>query len=345
MCLLQIQLLGEPRLAGPGGAPIALPGPKQLGLLACLAAAPGRRRGRAALAQLLWDDAASTAAARHALRQCLLRLRTQLGAAAGAIGTDDADIWLEPGRAEIDLALLGAAEEDAAAVLDAAAAIRGGFCDGLDAGGRAFEAWLRAERSSCDRASARLLGRAARLLEERGAAEEAIAAARQRLDFAPFEDAAHADLIALCARLGQRQAAAEAHAACLCLYDRELGVAPGPEVAAALRVPAAPRPPLARPVQGLPAPDAPRAALRGFAAGAGLAALLFQAAATLPPGPPVPAERSAVALWVSAASASPGTAVPRIDPSEGGDHDQSWSALYTETGRDAPPAFPYPAGC
>lgn len=319
----RIFLLGEPRLATPDGTVPAAPGPKAMALLACLASAPDMRMSRAALADLLWADARSTSAARHALRQCLVRLRAGLGDAGSIVVADDGAVWLDAHLVTVDLCdMLAASTDDD--VVAASLAIRGRFCAGLDPGGTEFETWLRARRSEYDRASAELHGKAATILMRRGKGDAALAAARRRLALEPFEDEAHAALIALCVALGRRQEAAETHAACHETFRAELGVAPGPEVDAALRrtVPAprdpvmgvpgtAIQPAFVQPVFAPPiivqAAETPRPrAFGAFAAGLAAAALL-QLIASWSDGrfvePTDARVGPAMALWVGPAAA------------------------------------------
>ncbi|MFQ8433480.1 AfsR/SARP family transcriptional regulator, partial [Amaricoccus sp. W119] len=125
MRIPRISLLGEPRLTDPDGLVLATPGPKAMALLACLASAPGMRLSRSALVELLWADARSTSAARHALRQCLVRLRAHMGAAGRALAADDGAVWLEPDLVAVDLEMLAASTRDE--VVATSLAIRGRF--------------------------------------------------------------------------------------------------------------------------------------------------------------------------------------------------------------------------
>lgn len=385
MRIPRISLLGEPRLTDPDGLVLATPGPKAMALLACLASAPDMRLSRSALVELLWADARSTSAARHALRQCLVRLRAHMGAAGRALAADDGAVWLDPDLVAVDLEMLAASTRDE--VVAASLAIRGRFCAGLDPGVAEFEAWLRARRGEYDRLCAELHGAAAAIFMERGDGDGALAAARRRLALDPFQDEAHAALIAICVALGRRREAAEAHAACHELFRAELGVAPGPEVDAALarprpeprvplvNVPLAGVPPVsARPmfeqpvfVQPAPAPETARprtfGAFGAFAAGLAAAALL-QLIATWPAGrfpePTATAARPAMALWVGPASAGParetviagrltargvGSGAEPIRSSEGTADDTTLSATRDMPGGAADYASFYPVGC
>lgn len=351
MRILRISLLGEPRLMKPDGGILATPGPKAMALMACLASARDMRMGRSTLVELLWSDARSTSAARHALRQCLVRLRVQLGVAGQALAADDRVVWLEPGLVAVDVAeMLSATTEDD--VTAASVAIRGRFCAGLDPGSAEFEAWLRARRSEYDRACAGLHGRAAALFAGRGDHDAAIAAARRRLDLEPFQDDAYAALIALCVRLGRRQDAAEAHALCHQLFREELGVAPGPQVDEALSAPMLLRQPArsARAV-AMPATNRPNA-LGAFAAGLAVAAALLQLVASWPEGRLAEPARPEISLWVAPASAGPvrQTAVPgpgtrQARSFEGGDNAENRSAIRRMLGGTADYAMLYPVGC
>lgn len=308
MRILHLSVLGDPRLTDACGQVFTTPGPKSLAMLASLASTSDLRISRALLAELVWGDATSTTAARHALRQCLFRFREQLGGAAIVLAADDHTVWLRPDWVAVDLhearAAINTGSPDR--IIAQSNAIRGRFCAGLHTGVPDFDNWLCARQSDCDLLYADLHRRAATILAERGEDDAAIAAARRRIDAEPFQDAAHAALITLCCRLGHRQAAAEAHAACHRLFQDELGVPPAPEVDAALATPIRPR---RNAFQVFLPQDKPGLAhshrvAGAFFAGLSVAAVLFQIAVSLESAPdPAPSPATA-SLWVSAASAS-----------------------------------------
>lgn len=350
MSILRLSLLGEPCLMTFGDRVLATPGPKALALLACLATAPDLRMGRAALVELLWSDASSSSAARHALRQCLVRLKAQLGDAARVIVADDDSIWLNPDLVSLDLTEVQAALQAGAhhAIPALSLTIRGRFCTGLEIGLAEFEAWLRDRQRDYDQLCAELHGMAAKILAERGDGTAAIAAARRRLEFEPFQDDAHAALIALCIGFGRRQEAAAAHAACHDLFCRELGIVPAPQVDEALRTPVpvhCARLPLQVPV----APKVRRPIYGAFAAGVAAAVALFQLFDPWPNGQAPKPTRNEISIWVGPAEAGSVQRATFTDSSAsspgGTANDQSQSALRRMLEGDREYAMLYPAGC
>lgn len=349
-----LSVLGEPCLTTPGGRVRARPGPKGWALLACLAMAPDLRMGRAALAALLWSDAMSTSAARHALRQCLLRLKAQLGPAAQVLGADDDAVWLDRSRVSVDVIEVQAALRAGTpgALVAASRATGGRFCAGLDVGLAEFEDWLRDRQRDCDRLCADLHGKAAAILAERGDGDGAIAAARRRLECEPYQDDAHAALIALCIRFGRRQEATLAHAACHQLYRKDLCVPPAPEVDDALRLPVpASRALAARPLpvgsgsgsrSGLPA-------LRAFAAGVAAAAVLFQVTGPWRPDQTATPRSGEMSIWVGPAPANAAQGAAFGNAAAGssgkGANDHSQIAIRRMLDGDTEYAMLYPAGC
>lgn len=348
MCILRISLLGEPLLAAAGGAVLRSPGPKAMALVACVATAPDKRMSRTALVELLWADAPSTSSARHALRQCLFRLRARLGPAGQVLLADDWTVGLNADLVSVDVAeVLSATTDDE--IVAASAAIRGPFCAGLDAGTADFETWLRVRRGDFDRVCAGLHERAAGLLAERGDVDGAIAAAKRRLELEPYQDDAHAALIALCAGLGRRQDAAEAHAACHELFRKELGVAPRPDVDAALTSPRFARQPVGASFLNARTPHARgQRRIGAFAAGLAVAAALLQLSGFREGGPPPESPRPEMALWVGPASAGPVQRKPAATPertSEGTVNAANHSAVRRMLDGDTNYAMLYPVGC
>lgn len=350
MTILRLSLLGEPCLTTSGGRVLARPGPKGLALLACLATAPDLRMGRATLADLLWSDAPSTSAARHALRQCLVRLRAQLGDAAGVLVADDDSVWLDPDLVSLDIIDARTALQSGAcdAIAALSRTIGGRFCAGLDLGLAGFEAWLRDRQREYDQLCADLHGMAAATLAEDGDGAAAIAAARRRLAVEPFQDDAHAALIALCIGFGRRQEAAAAHAACHDLFRRELGAAPASQVDEALRT-AARAHHAALPLRLRPAPDARRPVFGAFAAGLAAAAALFQLLGPWSGDQASEPARNQMSIWVSAAEAGSAQAAtfpdPAANPPKERANDQSQTAMRRMLEGDTDYAMLYPAGC
>lgn len=350
MPILRLSFLGEPRLQGQDGQVLATPGPKALALLGCLATAPDLRAGRTRLVELLWAEASSTPAARHALRQCLVRLRSQLGDAAKVLIADENAVWLNPDLVSLDLAEIRSALQTGAhkAIPELSLMVRGRFCAGLDVGIAEFEAWLRDRQREYDQLCAELHGKAAAILAERGKGPAAIAAARRRLECEPFQDDAHAALIALCIAFGRRQEAATAYKDCHDLFARELGAAPAPQVDRALSSSVyACHVPLSMPARVVPTSHRP--VLGAFSAGLAAAITLFQVLGPWGSYQPSEPDRKPMSIWVSPASAasiqdSRFTASPVNLPEDSFDASSQTAARQMLEG-ETDYAMLYPAGC
>ncbi|AZQ65933.1 hypothetical protein EF888_01590 [Silicimonas algicola] len=315
MSNLHLSFLGDLRLTDACGKLLATPGPKATAMLACLASSRDLRMGRTALAELVWGDASSTSDARHSLRQCLVRLRSHLGSAAEVLVADASEVWINPDLVSVDFieaqAAVTTCQSDA--IVRHSMEVRGRFCADLDLGSFGFDTWLRARQTECDRLCADLHAKAAEVLSERNEGDAAIAAARRWLELEPFQDEAHATLIALCVRHGRRQAALKAHLACHDLFRKELGVAPAPEVSEALKT--RPRPRLRH--RGAPSikPAEPVRirAWGAFVAGLSAAVLLSQVLGSgRQDSRPDIAPRD-ISLWVTPASAAPTQGPPRAE--------------------------------
>ena len=232
MARLRICVLGgfEPRL---DGVPLALRLPrKAVGLLTCLAAAPGLTVSRAALATRLWGGRRPEQA-RHSVRQALLSTRQALGGAGCSAALSVADDTLALDRAFVDVdvrefeARLDQGSVDA---LEEAAGLYGGeFLDGFRLGEPAFDDWACRER---DRLRERARhGLAALLLhhDDVGALEPAIETALRLLRVDRTQEPVHRTLIQLYNRQGRRADALRQYRTCLGVLRSELGVEPEPE--------------------------------------------------------------------------------------------------------------------
>lgn len=352
-CQLRIFVLGALRLERPDGTPIAFPGAKAGAALACLSAAPAQRMARSQLVDLLWSDLPSTSAARHALRQCLLRLRAALGPAADGIGADADDLWLEQDLVEIDLVALRHAlgTEGGDEVRQLSDAVGQGFCCGLEIGGDAFEDWLRQQRLEADRLCAVLHERAAEAFAARGQMDQAIGAAQRRVAVGIYDEAAHAALISLNMRAGRRHAAVAARDACITLFRRDLDLVPQAHLDQAMQTPIAA--PISRHAQAsdpalpfLPVPRRARPKASLSVALAALAALLLIDAPAQAPAPVASdrADPSAMVAWISAAAAkSPAVAAGGLSTVLSDEARRD--GIRTMLEGDVKHAMLYPVGC
>lgn len=108
---------------------------KSCALLAVLALSEGHRQSRKWLQALLWSESTEARGA-ASLRQELARLKRLLG---DALRSDNIDVWLEPGRFEIDHATPGAVAQHCE------------LLQGMDVSDEAFEDWLRELRQVLER--------------------------------------------------------------------------------------------------------------------------------------------------------------------------------------------------
>lgn len=216
-----VRLLGAPAVHVDGAPAPGPRGRKAWGLLAFMVLAPApvpRQR----LCSLLFSDAEDPQAA---LRWNLSELRRVLGLPELLRGEP-----LPPLAGQVDA--------------DAQALTGGQARDDLDVTGElleglsfptcpAFEVWLDAERRHLRRAGLGLLRE--RVLALLGAGEPAEAAllAARLVQADPYSETAHALLVRALAASGDGVAAARQVAACRDLLRRELGVEPGPALAAA----------------------------------------------------------------------------------------------------------------
>lgn len=116
---------------------------------------------------------------------------------------------------------------DTVSLAKAAALYRGDFLEGLDLDGCAdFELWLVAERERWRQREELVLNSLIAHNAEKGTLEEALRYAQRLLDFAPWREETHCQVMRLLAEQGQRSAALAQFAACCRALDTELGVVP-----------------------------------------------------------------------------------------------------------------------
>jgi DNA-binding SARP family transcriptional activator/Tfp pilus assembly protein PilF len=219
-------LLGAPRVEV-DGQPLAVDTRKATALLAFLALT-GHAHARALLAELLWPDS-DPDRSRSALRRTLSTLRGALGEE--RLRSDRLTVSLDLEGAYFDVTEFRRVAADGHAGVEALAGAlalhRGALLEGFSLRDSVeFEDWQRdtAEALSRERASA--LDRLADALAELGRFDEAIAAARQRLELDSLHEPTHRRLIDLYARAGRRGDALVQYRDCVRELDRELGVAP-----------------------------------------------------------------------------------------------------------------------
>lgn len=250
--MLGIRLLGELEVLRDGQA-VPLPASKKSRALLAYLAAAGRPQTRERLCELLWDGPDDP---RAQLRWSLTKLRPIIGEHLTA-SRDRAELR----RDALTLDILeinipsGATTEQLAAC---AALFRGEFLEDLDLPACfRFQQWCAAERERFRKVHIALL---AELTGRLAASEAALPYARRRVMVDPFDDEAHAALIRLLAALGHSHDAVHAYEQTRELFQRELGVTPGPAIEHARRAVWSPSVRSTRPETRLPAADALRTA-------------------------------------------------------------------------------------
>ncbi|WP_282608544.1 BTAD domain-containing putative transcriptional regulator [Pelagibius sp. Alg239-R121] len=236
MADLKLLILGPVRLETADGKGVGRLGVKAKALLAYLAMQPHGNADRDLLANLLWDSRPQ-AEARHALRQALLTLRTQLGNHADSLlKSDRTSLQLRLDVVDVDLLQFKDAfrSGDDGGLVGACGLWRGSFCDGLDVGAEPFECWLLSERARLDELAAIGFRRIANLEASVGRFEAAVEAAQRCVALNPFDDSVHADLIDLYGQRGWPGPARKAYRRCIDLFQRELGEVPDESVHAAM---------------------------------------------------------------------------------------------------------------
>lgn len=231
---LRIRLLGPVEIEV-DGEPLSVDTRKAVALLAYLAAT-GRRHDRDHLVDLLWPEH-DAERGRATLRRTLSALKTGLGGR--WLDIDRSHVSLETADVEIDLERDQAVEslhehpvgetcDDCIATLEGvAAAHRGDFMQGFvmrDAPG--FEEWQSIENER----SWRLFGATLdRLIDSFVAIErydDALQAARQRVEIDPLNEPTYRTLMRIHAAKGERGAVTAAYRELVATLNRELGVEP-----------------------------------------------------------------------------------------------------------------------
>ena len=224
---LEIHLVGRPHLVRPAGKVYRFRSRKSWAVLAYLVLSE-RPPTRGQLASLLFADADDPA---RALRWSLTEIRRGLG--------DDGSIDGDP-------VILKLAES---AIVDVEVLTRGAWPDavrlpGLGAdlldgiairGAAAFETWLLSKQRHVAAASEAILHEAALGSMSRGGLEKALDYAVRAAEMSPLDENHQALVIRLYRLAGEDDAATKQLASLRELLERELGVAPGPSIAAAMR--------------------------------------------------------------------------------------------------------------
>ena len=238
MATWTFSLLGTFHVARDGQELSRFGSAKARALLAYLAVEAARPHARTSLCGLLWPELTDTAAL-HNLSHTLGRLRTAIG--------DTRDTrsllhisrhtiqWNRAGsyRLDVDSFVRLAASSAVDARDQAAAVYRGAFLAGFNVPGcPEFEEWLLLTREHLERLALESLQLVAQQRLAAGAYRQAEAAARRQLEFDPWREAAHRQVMQALADAGQRAAALAQYAVCIRTLDEQLGIAPEPATTA-----------------------------------------------------------------------------------------------------------------
>ncbi|MGH2805714.1 MAG: BTAD domain-containing putative transcriptional regulator [Actinomycetota bacterium] len=222
---LSIHLLGAPHVELDG---VPIPGPrgkKAWALLAYLVCT-GVPVPRSRLASLLFAEADDPL---RALRWNVNQIRNVLGSSALR---DDPPALSFAGDVGVDVSILRSGSwQEAASIADLGGDLLGGFDF---AAAPAFEMWLLSERSHLRSSSLAVLEECVLASLATDDNKRAIDAATALVGLEPLVEAHHALLIRSYLAAGDNEAAARGATACVSLFQKELGVDPGPVVLEAL---------------------------------------------------------------------------------------------------------------
>jgi WD40 repeat protein/DNA-binding SARP family transcriptional activator len=274
MSRLSLDLLGGMRVVLHDRPVTAFESNRVRALLAYLAVEHNRTHQRSALAGLLWPDLPETQARtnlRHVLRQLRLSLNDH-AATPPLIAADQQTIAFTITAADrCDLAqvqaLLAASErcthpafavcaDCIARYAEAAELYRGPLLAGFDLDDSdLFAEWLALRREHIQHQALAVWAALATLYEQRNEPERAEPYVRRQLEWEPWREEAHRQLMRLFAQRGQRTAALAHYAHCRAILADELGVAPDAateELAAQIRAGSYGRPARAGNAPGAP---------------------------------------------------------------------------------------------
>ncbi|MEL6204224.1 MAG: BTAD domain-containing putative transcriptional regulator [Pseudomonadota bacterium] len=230
--MISVRLFGKFSITGPDGAPIAIAGAKTQGLVSYLALNTEMPPSRDRLMALFWGDR-FTEQARQSLRQAIAKLKRALVDTEGeAIVTEHDRVGLNPEVVRVDVDEFAALlhDETPEGTHKAVELMCGPLLDGLYGQQPEFEDWIASERQRFTTMSMTLLERAAKQAQKRGEVAGALELARRMVALDPLRDASQIVLIRILAQRGERAASVQQYNAYRALLDKELGVAPGPDL-------------------------------------------------------------------------------------------------------------------
>ncbi len=200
-------------------------------MLAYLAMQEERPVSRDAMADLLWSDRGAEQA-RHSLRQMLLVLRRDLGAA-GLIAIDAGEhaISFQPAAVETDVARMRrlAAATDRASLAEVADLYTGPFLADFPSVCPDFDAWVTLTRDRIASSVMDILGRLADLCGAEGDAAGAVMAVERMVALDPLREDIHRRMMTAYAAAGRRTDAIRQYNACVEMLRRDLDASPEAE--------------------------------------------------------------------------------------------------------------------
>jgi DNA-binding SARP family transcriptional activator len=218
---LAIRLLGTPQIER-DGVPVPPPRARKTWALLAYLALCERPPPRSRVASLLFSEAEDPLGA---LRWSLADLRRTLGATV-PIGGDPLELGL-PSGASVDVTSMTGGEE-------VFGRLEGELLEGIAfPSSPAFESWLGVMRRHLDGEKRAWAHDEALTRLAAGDTARATELASQLVSQDPLDQAGQELLIRCLARAGRRQAAERQLADCQALFQREMGVAPGPELQSA----------------------------------------------------------------------------------------------------------------
>ena len=227
---LDIKTFGGIGLAR-SGAELKLPTRKATALLLYLALSPRGTHSREHLAGLLWARSAEEQA-RASLRQTLSSLRKALGEQAELVETSAEDIGIRRQCLRVDALDLQtlASSSDAHDLERAAELYEGDFLQGFSLKEAGFEDWQLIQRQQYHELALRVSRQLVQHYSGQQDYEDALRHAQSLLVLDPLQEQTHARLMELYLRLGRREQALRQFDECERILQRELKVAPGPEI-------------------------------------------------------------------------------------------------------------------
>ncbi len=238
MAGLRFQFFGSPCFER-NGVPIKLGRKKALALVAYLVVT-GKIHSRDHLSDLFWQES-DRDRARASLRRTLSVMTKALGRFWLSIDRDTIgfapheDLWVDVIRFQ-ELTARQASDSEQA-LQEAASVYENGFLNGFSIGDAPdFDDWQFEQAEAFGRSAARVLKHLAELCMHRMDLTSAIAHARRRLSFDPFDETAHRQLIRLYHKDGQPRAALRQYEKCRDLLQKELNLEPEDKTIALVEV-------------------------------------------------------------------------------------------------------------